>query len=81
MEYTVWKQQFSLFNNQSGLLRCQGRLANADITYETRSYPILVNAIHHLTTLIEECHEHNGVKEALTQLRSRYWIVKGRSLL
>ena len=78
--YSAWKQQF---RHQSGLLRCQGRLANADIPYETR-YPVLLSPTHHLTTLIvKECHEqvkHNGVKETLTQLRSRYWVVKGRSL-
>ena len=82
--YSAWKQQFRLFTDRSGLLRCQGRLANADIPYETR-YPVLLSPTHHLTTLIvKECHEqvkHNGVKETLTQLRSRYWLVKGRSLV
>ena len=82
--YSAWKQQFRLFTDRSGLLRCQGRLANADIPYETR-YPVLLSPTHHLTTLIvKECHEQvkrNGVKETLTQLRSRYWLVKGRSLV
>ena len=67
--YSAWKQQFRLFTDRSGLLRCQGRLANADIPYETR-YPVLLSPTHHLTTLIvKECHKqvkHNGVKETLT---------------
>lgn len=82
--YSAWKQQFRLFTDQSGLLRCRGRLANANIPYERR-HPVLLSPTHHLTTLIvEECHKqvkHNGVKETLTQLRSRYWLVKGRSLV
>ena len=31
-----------------------------------------------------DCHErvkHNGAKETLTQLRSRFWIIKGRSVI
>ena len=82
--YSAWKQQFHLLTDRSGLLRCQGRLVNADIPYETK-YPVLLSPTHHLTTLIvKECHKqvkHNGVKETLTQLRSRYWLVKGRMLV
>ena len=48
-------------------------------------HAILLNSKHHITTLIiKDCHEkvmHNGVKETLTQLRSKYWIVKGRLLV
>ncbi|XP_067049920.1 uncharacterized protein [Acropora muricata] len=40
---------------------------------------------HHVTSLIvRACHErvhHNGVKETLTELRSRFWIVKGRQVV
>ncbi|CAB4038836.1 Hypothetical predicted protein [Paramuricea clavata] len=40
---------------------------------------------HRVTRLIiEECHErvhHNGVKETLTEIRSKFWIVKGRQLI
>ena len=65
--YSAWKQ---LFTDRSGLLKCQGSLANADIPYETR-YPVLLSPTHHLTTLIvKECPKqvkHNGVKETLTQ--------------
>ena len=40
---------------------------------------------HHLTTLVvRNAHErvqHNGAKETLTEVRSKFWIVKGRSLI
>ena len=40
---------------------------------------------HRATQLIiEECHErveHNGVKETLTELRSKFWVVKGRQFV
>jgi hypothetical protein len=40
---------------------------------------------HRVTRLIiEECHErvhHNGVKETLTEIRSKFWIVKGMQLI
>ena len=41
--YSAWKQ---LFTDRSGLLKCQGSLANADIPYETR-YPVLLSPTHH----------------------------------
>ncbi len=40
---------------------------------------------HHFTTLlVRRAHErviHNGVKETLTDIRSKFWIVKGRSFV
>ena len=57
---------------------------NADIPYATR-HPVLLCKQHHLTLLIvQDAHErvkHNGVKETLTEIRSRYWIVKGRQFV
>ena len=64
-------------------MQCGRRLQNADIPYEAR-YPILLPRSHHYTGLvvrdphIRVC--HNGVKETLTEVQSRYWVIKGRSL-
>ena len=48
-------------------------------------HPILLHKDHWLSTLFtRRSHErvlHNGVKETLTELRSRFWIVKGRSFI
>ena len=71
----MWKKQFGLFE-VGGVWRCKGRLDNADLPYTTR-HPALQYKYHHLTTLItQDAHErvkHNGVKETLMEIRTRYW--------
>ncbi|KAL5518067.1 hypothetical protein EMCRGX_G003740 [Ephydatia muelleri] len=73
-----------MFTDESGLWRCGGRLTNADMPQPSK-HPILLETTHPFTTLIvKECHEkvmHNGVRETLSELRSRYWIVRGRSFI
>eukprot|EP00731_Ephydatia_muelleri_P024188 Em0016g459a len=78
-----WHRQFDLFKDEQGLWRCRGRLGKADIPENTR-HPVLLYGKHYLTLLIvQECHVrvfHGGVKDTLTEIRARYWIIKGRSL-
>ena len=80
-KYESWSQEFGLFTDDKGLVTCGGRVSNAEIDYETK-HPILLERSHRVTILIvEECHrkvQHNGIKETLTELRSRYWLVRGR---
>ncbi len=75
------ENQLGIFTDTDGLIRCGGRLKNADLPYKSK-YPILLPRDSYLTELIiKNCHMqvyHNGVKETLLQLRSRFWIVKGR---
>ena len=77
-----WKGQFGLFLDGKGLWRC-GRLGNTNLPYTTK-HPVMLHRNHHLTTLvIRNAHErvqHNGAKETLTEVRSKFWIVRGRSL-
>ena len=81
-KFPCWKQQLNLFLDPSGVWRCRGRLSNAELPYSTK-FPILLPKSHHFTSLIIlRAHErvlHNGVKETLTELRSKYWIIRGRS--
>ena len=83
-KYECWKGQFGLFNDGEEVLRCVGRISNVDIRYETK-HPVMLDRNHRATQLIiEECHErvqHNGVKETLTELRSNFWVVKGRHIV
>ena len=80
----VWQKQFNLFSDEHGLVRCRGRLNNADLPYATK-YPLFLPRQAHFTTLIvRRAHGHvmhNGVKETLTEVRRKYWIIKGRSLV
>ena len=81
--FSTLKKQLRLFRDEKGLWRCGGRLQNADIPYAAK-HPVLLPRSHHFTRLvIRDAHIrvcHNGVKETLTEIRSRYWVVKGRSL-
>ena len=79
-----WEGEFGVFSDPNGILRCGGRLGNADLS-ESQKHPALLDANHHVTSLIvRACHErvhHNGVKKTLTELRSRFWIVRGRQVV
>ena len=61
--------------------RCGGRLGNLDLSHDAR-YPILLPKGHQFTSLvIRRAHQrvlHSGVKDTLTEIRSRYWIPRGR---
>ena len=47
--------------------------------------PVMNGGVHYLATLmVMDAHKyvlHNGVKETLTQLRSVYWLVRGRQFV
>ena len=82
-DFPNWKRQFDLFLERE-VWRCRGRLGNSDIPY-TVKHPILLTKSHHLAVLIvQDTHErvmHNGIKETLTEIRSKYWIIKGRQFV
>ena len=82
--FTTWTKQFGLFRDENQIWRCGGRLHHANIPLSTK-HPILLPREHPLTSLIvRRAHErvfHNGTKETLTEVRSAYWIIKGRSLV
>ena len=82
--FSVWQRQFQLFMDERGVLRCGGRLTNADLLYATK-HPVFLPRKHPLTKLIVlESHArvgHNKERETLTDIRAKYWIVKGRSLV
>ena len=75
------KANLNLFEDENKVLRCRGRLGNAPLDFESR-YPVILPRDGHFTDLIiDQCHKtvkHNGVKDTLTELRSNFWIVKGR---
>lgn len=69
--------------DDESVLRADGRLRNADdLPYSVR-HPILLPKDHDVTRLIitralENLGHGSGVEHALTELRSRFWIVRGR---
>ena len=72
------------FLDEDMIIRCKGRLQNSSLEYEAKC-PILMPRDHYVTTLlIRRCHEsvmHNGTKETLAELRSRFWVTKGRQVV
>ena len=83
-KFKSWNRDLNLFADENGILRCKGTLSNSNLSYSAK-YPILLDAAHYLTTLIVwSCHRrvlHGGVRETLTELRGRFWLVCGRSFL
>ena len=73
-KFKLWQKQLDLFVDEN-VWRCRGRIENANVSY-TKKYPVLLHNVHHLTTLlIKKAHSrvlHNGVKETLTELHSKF---------
>ena len=80
----VFKNCNSAFSVTNKVWRCGGRLGNANLPFKTK-HPVFLDSEHHLATLIvRDAHDrvqHNGVSETLTELRDKYWIVRGRSFV
>ncbi|XP_015770180.1 PREDICTED: uncharacterized protein LOC107348643 [Acropora digitifera] len=83
-KFESWKQQFGILIDKHGIMRCMGRLSQAQLPASTK-YPILLDKSHYITSLfVRESHKrvvHGGVKSTLTELRSRFWIVQGRQFV
>ena len=82
--FSMWRKQFGLYLDDENLWRCRGRLENSDLLIAAK-HPVLFPKHHPLTVLlIREAHErvmHNGVKETLAEIRTRYWILQGRQVV
>ena len=65
-------------------MRCKGGIANDNLPHETR-FPALLPRNHQISTLlVRQAHEkvhHSKVVATLSQLRSRFWIVRGRQFV
>ena len=81
-EFKTIQQQFNLFQDEKGIWRCGGRFSNVEVPFSVK-YPVFMPRNHHLTMLIvKDAHghvHHNGVREMLTEIRSKFWIPRGRS--
>ena len=71
------KNKIDLYMDKQGLLRCGGRLGNAEISEGAR-HPLLLPKQNKLTDIIvEHCHKrmlHAGVAQTLGTVRQTYWI-------
>ena len=78
------KVNLNLKYDESGIIRSYSRLKNAVMPFETKS-PMFIQRNHKLAELIVGYSHlkvlHRGVKQTLTELRTFYWITRGRSFV
>ena len=80
-KFTEMQHSLGLFFDKAGVLHCGGRLKFAPLDFVTKHHIFLQQRNYLSELIIRDFHEdvmHNVLKEPLTQLRSRYWIPKGR---
>ena len=74
----------NLKRDDDGVIRSYSRLKNAKIPFNMKA-PIFVNRDHRLAEILVYYYHlkvlHRGVKQTLTELRSNYWITRGRSFV
>jgi len=83
-KFESWMSQLKLFCDEHDVWRCGGRIEKADISYD-KKHPILLPKQHYFAILVtRKAHErsgHSGVKSTLTEVRSKYWFVRGRQFV
>lgn len=75
-------RNLGLYLDVDGLLRCRGRLANTNWTYDMKHPILLPKQTDFTDRIIKEIHEKNyhvGVPHTLSLIREKYWIPQGRA--
>ena len=74
-------KQFGLYLDDVGILRCKGRMNNADLPITSKNPVLLPSKNDFVNLMIKDVHyriKHSGVRDTLTTLRESYWILRGR---
>ncbi|KFM62154.1 hypothetical protein X975_06179, partial [Stegodyphus mimosarum] len=75
---------FDPFLDQNGILRAGGRLEHSSLSHDEK-HPAILSRNSWLTNLIVESTHvkmmHGGVATTLAEIRSRFWIPKGRQFV
>ena len=77
----IYVQQFGLFLDGDHVLRCRGRLNNASVNLGSKNPILLPNKSRFVELLICEIHrkvKHSGIRDTLTTIRERFWLIRGR---
>ena len=81
VEFNKTKESLGVYVHEDGYLRCKGRLNRGKLPFDTKLLILIPNSHHFTDLVVESAHEkvyHNGVRETLLEIRSKYWIPKGR---
>ncbi|XP_064635262.1 uncharacterized protein LOC135492633 [Lineus longissimus] len=68
--------------DENGVVCVGGRLNNAMLSYRAKHQMILPKRLHVVELIISHYHKitgHSGIERVLTEIRQRFWIVKGRA--
>jgi hypothetical protein len=77
----IYVKQFGLYLDDDQLLRCKGRLNNASLNPGSKNPILLPSKSPFVELLIRDVHDqvkHSGVRDTLTTIRERYWVIRGR---
>ena len=82
-KFKLLSQQLGLVEDQ-GILRCRGRLSYSDLQLNSK-FPIILSQMHKFTELVILWSHakvgQEGLRGTLAEVRSRYWITKGRQFV
>ena len=73
-----------MYIDEESLLRCHGRLGNSDLDENAKQPLLLPKADRFTELMIDNIHKklyHSGVAQTLAQIRNKYWIPAGRSVV
>ena len=80
--FDQWKKSLNLFADNQGVIRSRSRLPETEKSEFDQRHPVLLPSSNYFTKrLILYTHDkvcHAGVEFTLTELRLKYWIIKGR---
>ena len=71
--------------DEDGLLHIDGHLHHAEVPYESK-HPVILPKEHPITELVvravhEQLGHGSGVEHTLSELRSRFWVIRGRAVV
>ena len=78
------QHQLNLQLDTDGLLKCQGRLGNAELTKAAKQPKLPPKDAYFTRLVIEDAHSrvlHSGVSQTLSTIRQEYWIPQGRAVV
>ena len=73
-----------LYLDSNGVLLCKGRLNNTELTPQQKNPILIPGSCYFARLLVMDAHlrtDHGGKKDTIVQLRSRFWVTKGRNLV
>ena len=78
------KKSLNMYIDEHGVYRSDGRIRHAHIEEERKSPIILPKDDHFSKLVVLQAHHdvmHLGVEATLDQVRSKYWVIKGRQVV